>query len=118
MTGAPATRPGSILARVLIAPIRFYQRFISPGLPATCRYYPSCSAYAVEALQVHGAARGSWMAVRRIGRCHPWHEGGLDPVPPRRERPARSGSSGSSSSTTPHQRPAAAETPTIGSSAA
>lgn len=71
-------------SRVLIAPIRFYQRFISPALPPTCRYYPSCSAYAVGALQQHGAARGLWLAVRRIGRCHPWHAGGYDPVPPRR----------------------------------
>ncbi|MEO5832951.1 MAG: membrane protein insertion efficiency factor YidD [Nakamurella sp.] len=78
----PASAPRA--ARVLIAPIRFYQRFISPALPPTCRYYPSCSAYAVGALQQHGALRGLWLAVRRIGRCHPWHAGGYDPVPPRR----------------------------------
>ncbi len=74
----------SVAVRVLSAPIRFYQRFISPALPPTCRYYPSCSAYAVGALQEHGALRGLWLAVRRIGRCHPWHAGGYDPVPPRR----------------------------------
>lgn len=76
----------SAFARLLVAPIRFYQRFISPGLPATCRYYPTCSAYAVESLQEHGAFRGFWFALRRVGRCHPWHAGGMDPVPPRRER--------------------------------
>ena len=80
-------------ARALLAPIRFYQRFISPALPASCRYYPTCSSYAVGALQTHGALRGSWLAVRRLGRCHPWHEGGYDPVPPARERRAVSGSS-------------------------
>lgn len=72
----------SQLARLLILPIRGYQRFISPLLPPACRFYPSCSAYAVEALKVHGAARGLWLAVRRIARCHPFHPGGLDPVPP------------------------------------
>ena len=76
----------SAVARALIAPITFYRRFISPALPASCRYYPTCSAYAVESLQVHGAVRGSWLSVRRISRCHPWHAGGFDPVPPRRER--------------------------------
>jgi putative membrane protein insertion efficiency factor len=83
----------SIFARVLLAPIRFYQRFISPGLSPSCRFEPTCSSYAVEALQQHGAARGSWMAIRRIGRCHPWHRGGYDPVPPARERHRHSGSS-------------------------
>jgi hypothetical protein len=78
----PPTR--TVAVRVLLAPIRFYQRFISPALPPTCRYHPSCSAYAVGALQEHGAVRGSWLAARRVGRCHPWHAGGYDPVPPRR----------------------------------
>ncbi|GLU46997.1 membrane protein insertion efficiency factor YidD [Nocardiopsis ansamitocini] len=72
------------LARALILPIRGYQRFISPLFPPVCRFYPSCSSYAVEALQVHGALRGLWLTVRRIGRCHPFHPGGLDPVPPRK----------------------------------
>lgn len=71
-------------ARVLIAPIRGYQRFISPLFPPVCRFYPSCSAYAVEALQVHGAFRGLWLGIRRICRCHPFTAGGLDPVPPRK----------------------------------
>ncbi|MFR9805861.1 membrane protein insertion efficiency factor YidD [Pseudonocardia sp. RS010] len=73
----------SPVARVLIGAVRVYQRWISPALPPTCRFYPSCSAYALEAVQVHGAARGTWLAVRRLLRCHPWHPGGVDPVPPR-----------------------------------
>ncbi len=74
------------LARVLIAPIRFYQRFISPALPPSCRFTPSCSAYAVEAITEYGAGRGMWMAVKRIGKCHPWHAGGYDPVPLRPQK--------------------------------
>ncbi|WP_433266908.1 membrane protein insertion efficiency factor YidD [Actinosynnema sp. CS-041913] len=74
----------SPVTRALLLPIRFYRRFISPALPPTCRFHPSCSAYAVEALTVHGPLRGSWLAIRRLGRCGPWHPGGLDPVPPRR----------------------------------
>ncbi|WP_082126612.1 membrane protein insertion efficiency factor YidD [Allosalinactinospora lopnorensis] len=76
-------RPNPV-ARLLILPIRGYQRFISPLFPPVCRFYPSCSAYAVQALQEHGALRGLWLAVRRIARCHPFHPGGLDPVPPRK----------------------------------
>lgn len=80
----PAAPPrGSIAARVLIAPIRAYQRWISPALPPTCRFTPSCSAYAVEALRVHGALRGTVLAIVRLAKCHPWHRGGTDPVPPR-----------------------------------
>ncbi|MGQ0712606.1 MAG: membrane protein insertion efficiency factor YidD [Gemmatimonadaceae bacterium] len=66
---------------LLIALVRGYQVVLSPLLPPACRYYPSCSAYAVEALEKHGALRGSWLAVKRIGRCHPFHPGGFDPVP-------------------------------------
>ena len=73
-----------MIARVLVLPIRLYQMLISPLLGPRCRFYPSCSAYAVEALQRHGALRGSWLAVRRLGRCHPWNPGGPDPVPPAR----------------------------------
>jgi uncharacterized protein len=72
------------VVRVLLLPVRFYRKFISPALPPTCRFHPSCSVYAVEALTVHGALRGSWLTLRRLGRCGPWHPGGLDPVPPRR----------------------------------
>ena len=61
--------------------IRGYQLIVSPWLGPRCRFYPSCSNYALEALEVHGALRGSWLAVRRIGRCHPFHPGGFDPVP-------------------------------------
>jgi putative membrane protein insertion efficiency factor len=73
-----------MIARVLVLPIRLYQLVVSPLLGPRCRFYPSCSAYAVEALQRHGALRGSWLAVRRLGRCHPWNPGGPDPVPPAR----------------------------------
>lgn len=66
---------------LLIALVRGYQIVLSPLLPASCRYYPSCSAYALEALEKHGARRGSWLALKRLGRCHPFHAGGYDPVP-------------------------------------
>jgi uncharacterized protein len=72
------------VTRALLLPIRFYRRFVSPALPPSCRFHPSCSAYAVEALTVHGPLRGGWLTIRRLGRCGPWHPGGLDPVPPAR----------------------------------
>lgn len=68
------------LARALIVVVRMYQ-VARTGRPSPCRYWPTCSAYAVEALEVHGARRGVWLAVRRIGRCHPWGGKGVDPVP-------------------------------------
>lgn len=66
----------------LTAAIRAYRYLISPMLGPTCRFYPSCSCYAEEALRQHGAARGTYLTVRRLMRCHPWNEGGFDPVPP------------------------------------
>lgn len=66
---------------LLIFLVRGYQVALSPLLPAACRYVPTCSAYAVEALERHGAWRGGWLAVRRILRCHPFRPGGFDPVP-------------------------------------
>jgi len=65
---------------MIIAAIRLYQILISPILPPACRYYPTCSQYAIEAVEKKGCIKGSWMALKRICRCHPWHEGGYDPV--------------------------------------
>jgi putative membrane protein insertion efficiency factor len=67
---------------LLLGAIRAYRYLLRPMLGANCRFYPSCSDYASEAITRHGAARGTWLALRRIGRCHPWHPGGYDPVPP------------------------------------
>ena len=71
-------------ARLLLALVHGYQRWLSPLLPPRCRFAPTCSAYAVQALREHGAGRGSWLTVRRMLRCHPFHPGGHDPVPPPR----------------------------------
>ncbi|MCS6970309.1 MAG: membrane protein insertion efficiency factor YidD [Planctomycetota bacterium] len=79
----PDPRPqASWLARLLIAPIRCYKRWISPLLPPACRYQPTCSVYMMEALATHGAAKGLWLGLRRLCRCHPWGGYGWDPVPP------------------------------------
>jgi len=69
------------MKRVLLALIRFYQRALSPALPASCRFYPSCSEYTYQAVEKYGAVRGGWLGLRRISRCHPWNAGGYDPVP-------------------------------------
>jgi putative membrane protein insertion efficiency factor len=66
---------------VFIGLVRFYQLAISPYFPPRCRYQPTCSAYSIEALQKHGALKGGWLALKRIGRCHPWGGTGYDPVP-------------------------------------
>jgi len=68
--------------RALIALVRAYRLLLSPWLGSSCRFEPTCSAYALQALQLHGAARGSYLTLRRLGRCHPWCDGGHDPVPP------------------------------------
>lgn len=73
------------MRRILIGLIRVYQYLISPLLGPRCRFYPTCSHYAVEAIKVHGVARGSYLALRRVLRCHPWHPGGIDPVPEKRQ---------------------------------
>lgn len=77
-------------ARVVLAPVRFYRRFISPLKPApSCRFHPTCSAYAIEAVERHGALKGAWLAVWRVLRCHPLNPGGYDPVPPVGRRAVR-----------------------------
>ncbi|MGH3626591.1 MAG: membrane protein insertion efficiency factor YidD [Sciscionella sp.] len=68
---------------LLVGVLSVYRRFLSPLFPPACRFYPSCSAYAVQALREHGALRGGWLTLRRLLRCGPWHPGGVDPVPPR-----------------------------------
>jgi len=80
---AGATGPMGVL---LTAAIVLYRRFVSPVLPPTCRFTPTCSAFAFEAIREHGAWRGAGLAIRRILRCHPWHVGGMDPVPSRERR--------------------------------
>jgi putative membrane protein insertion efficiency factor len=75
----------SLFQRLLLAPILFYRRHLSPLKPRpTCRFYPTCSAYALEAITCHGALKGSYLALRRLLKCHPFHPGGYDPVPPAR----------------------------------
>lgn len=66
---------------ILIGLVRIYQLFISPFFPSSCRYQPTCSHYSLEALKKHGAIKGTWLSIKRIARCHPWSEGGYDPVP-------------------------------------
>ena len=74
----------SVPKYVLLGLLWIYQRFVSPLTPPSCKFYPSCSSYAVTALTRHGALRGAWLAVRRVLRCHPWAAGGVDDVPPAR----------------------------------
>jgi len=80
------TRAAGLPAKILIAPITWYRRFLSPLLGPRCRFYPSCSAYALEALRVHGALRGGALTVWRLLRCQPFHPGGFEPVPPPRPK--------------------------------
>jgi putative membrane protein insertion efficiency factor len=102
--------------RALLASVRFYQRAISPTRPPRCRFVPSCSAYAVEALEVHGAVRGTWLAVRRLAKCAPWHPGGVDLVPEPRpgRRAGTAGAPRSSKTSAPIPGALASETVTPG----
>ncbi len=72
---------GGIIRGLLLGLLRGYKRFVSPLLPPACRFEPTCSVYAMDAVARHGALRGSWLAVRRLARCHPFNPGGWDPVP-------------------------------------
>lgn len=74
------------MKKIILRMIRFYQRYISPMSPPSCRFYPTCSQYAIEAVEEHGAFKGSYLAVRRILKCHPLHKGGFDPVPPKKKK--------------------------------
>ena len=67
---------------LLLSFIKLYRLLLSPWLGTSCRFHPSCSRYAEQAIEQHGVIKGSWLAVKRLGKCHPWHEGGIDPVPP------------------------------------
>ncbi len=89
-----------MLSAVLRGLIRLYQIFLSPLLPPSCRYLPSCSDYAIDAIVLHGPVRGTWLAARRLSRCHPWGGSGYDPVPPR----ARHGASPSVGASCSHCR--------------
>ena len=94
-------------ARALLAAVRFYQRAISPAFPPRCRFEPSCSAYAAKAIEVHGAGRGTWLAVRRLAKCAPWHPGGVDLVPGTgTAEPIHSSCTAASDPTTPPVPPA------------
>ena len=72
------------MKKILKGIIKLYQKAISPLMPPSCRFHPTCSNYGLEAIETHGALKGSWLAIRRISKCHPFHEGGYDPVPDKR----------------------------------
>lgn len=80
----------SPLKWILLVVLRIYQLCISPFLGQNCRFYPTCSGYAIKAITVHGCLKGLLLTVCRLGKCHPWHPGGFDPVPPGKEEPAPS----------------------------
>jgi putative membrane protein insertion efficiency factor len=104
LRGRPPGEPG-LAARLLMAGLRFYRRFVGPALPPSCRFTPSCSTYALEAIARHGALRGGWLTTRRLLRCGPWHPGGHDPVP---SVVGRSGASRLRRSSTPSSEPTVA----------
>ncbi|MCZ2858810.1 membrane protein insertion efficiency factor YidD [Blastococcus sp. VKM Ac-2987] len=95
----------SPVARLLLRAVGFYSRAISPALPPRCRFYPTCSAYAAEAVARHGAGRGTWLALVRLLKCAPWHPGGVDFVPPVSEQ--RGTATGARSSSTAARPPGA-----------
>lgn len=82
-----------MFGRLLIGLVKFYRAAISPWTPASCRYTPTCSAYALEALSRYGSIKGAWLTLKRVGRCHPWGGHGFDPVPPVLEKTQRLGES-------------------------
>ncbi|WP_375477871.1 membrane protein insertion efficiency factor YidD [uncultured Jatrophihabitans sp.] len=88
MSASPVHARPRPAVRAVVAVLRLYRMAVSPLRPPACRYVPTCSAYAVEALETHGLLRGAWLSVRRLLRCHPFHAGGHDPVPPRVGRTA------------------------------
>ncbi|AWC34310.1 TPA: membrane protein insertion efficiency factor YidD [Bacillus cytotoxicus] len=75
----------TVMKQIFIGIIRFYQKFISPMTPPTCRFYPTCSHYGLEAFQTYGALKGFWLTLKRILKCHPFHPGGFDPVPDKKD---------------------------------
>jgi putative membrane protein insertion efficiency factor len=81
LTWTTLAKDGGKMRLVMIALIKLYQTILSPFVGQHCRFYPSCSSYALEALEKHGTVRGLWLSIKRVSRCHPWHEGGVDPVP-------------------------------------
>ncbi|WP_088043194.1 membrane protein insertion efficiency factor YidD [Bacillus sp. EAC] len=74
------------MKKLLLGSIKFYQKWISPVTPPTCRFYPTCSHYGMEAIQTHGALKGSYLTTKRILKCHPFHPGGIDLVPEKKQR--------------------------------
>jgi putative membrane protein insertion efficiency factor len=78
----------SVSRKFAQAPVHFYRKYISPLTPPSCRFYPTCSAYALEAIEIHGALKGSLLAAKRIARCHPFNPGGVDHVPPKKTKQA------------------------------
>jgi uncharacterized protein len=103
---APSLEQPGPVARALLVLLTGYRRLLSPLLGPRCRFAPSCSAYAVTAVQRFGAARGSWLALRRLVRCHPFHPGGHDPVPPARPRGGSRGGTLAAATSTPTGAPA------------